>query len=364
MPRHLREPDLRRRAGRAGLVLPGQVALLLEPPVREEQVPGRAEPVVGRHHHGDVLAGQPGDLGDRRVEAAEVALAELDHLALPVRRRGGPERRVDEPPAEVLELVDAIEHDRHQVRVGVLAQEVAQHLQPALLAARVQLDPLGVLVLGAALDRLRLELHVERELARVEARQLLEAVEQAGRVAAQAQLAPRHPAAGHDRARDGRRREHHREVERDHALAVVARQRPDRGRLDVLRGGEAVVLAVGRLALEEVEHAVLARPLAGHQRSPGRRGQRRHDRAQRGPRPPRREVAQERHDAALHVRVEHGEGGAVEPDEQRARHRHASSTATGRCAAMNDTSAATLTSRSATGRSPISASHSANGNRP
>ena len=166
------------------------------------------------------------DSGDQPIERAEVALAALDHLPLPGGRLLRPAGGIDEAPAQVLELVDAVEH--HGDQVGRLRlHQVAQDLRPPLLAADVELDELGVLVLGAAVDRLDLELHVEH-LARVEAGERLEPVEQARRMAAEAQLAPRHHPSRHDRALDGRRREHQREVERDDPPLLFAGQRPDR----------------------------------------------------------------------------------------------------------------------------------------
>src|SRR5690242_14706498 len=96
-------------------------------------------------------------------------------------------------------------------------------------------------------------------------------------MATEAKLAPGHPPAGDDVAVDGRRREHQREVERDDALAVLARDRPDRRAADIVRARKPEVLVVGALLLEEVEHAVLARPLPRHQRRPRRRRQWWHD---------------------------------------------------------------------------------------
>src|SRR5579862_3568407 len=88
----------------------------------------------------------------------------------PRRRVFGPECRIDEAPAQMLQLVGPVEHDRDEVRLLLVLEQVADDLEPALLPTQMELDPVGVFLGCAAFDRLRLELHVECELARLEAR--------------------------------------------------------------------------------------------------------------------------------------------------------------------------------------------------
>ena len=144
-----------------------------------EDVLGRAEAVVGRDDDRRVGARVVDDAGEQPVERAEVIGAQVDQLLFPGGRVLRPAGGVDEPPAEVLELVDAVEHDPDQVGL-LLLHQVAADLGPAPLAADVELDPLDVLLLGAAVDRLDLHLHVEH-LARLERLELLEALEQSRR---------------------------------------------------------------------------------------------------------------------------------------------------------------------------------------
>ena len=283
-----------------------------------EHLAGRPEAVIGCQHDGRLGARELDDFRDQPVERAEVPVAQRDHVPLPGARMLGVAGGIDEPPAQVLELVDAVEHHSHQVgRIGL--HQVAQNLGPSLLAADMEFDEVRELLVRAAVDGLDLELHVEH-LARVEARDLLQPFEQPRRMAANAQLAPGHHPPGHDRPVHGRRREREREVERDDPPVLLAGEGPDRLGSHLLRAREGEVHAPRLLLLEEVEDAVLAGVLPGHQRRPGGRRQRRHDRAQDRARAARGELGQERHHAALHVRIQHGERRSVQADEQRWSH--------------------------------------------
>ena len=125
-----------------------------------EHVARRPEAVVGRQDDGRLRAGDGHELCNEPVERAEVPLAALDHLALPARRTRRAAGRVDKAPAEVLQLVHPVEQHADQVG-GLLVHQQTGDLKPALLARDMKLDPVGVLVVGTALDRLDLELHIQ-----------------------------------------------------------------------------------------------------------------------------------------------------------------------------------------------------------
>ena len=195
MTSHAGEPDLRRRLRyRLSRILPGKKSFLLEPAIDIEHVRRWAEPVIGNHDDGDIIPGPTDEIRKRRIESVEVLLAEIDDLLLPWRRIHRLAGRVEKPPAQMLKLVRAVEDDPDEVNV-VFGQQKAQYLGPALFATRMQADPVGIFLGSAALDRLGLERHIERELSRIEARQRLELVEQPRRVTTPPQLPPRHPAA-------------------------------------------------------------------------------------------------------------------------------------------------------------------------
>src|SRR5688572_13060949 len=101
----------------------------------------------------------------------------------------------------MLDLVGAVEHHSRELR-WLYAAQVFRDVHPLTLSPDVHVYPGLVFVLGAALDRLGLVRHVQRELTSVERRQCAELVEQLGRMASKSQLPPGHEAAGHDMAVD------------------------------------------------------------------------------------------------------------------------------------------------------------------
>ena len=183
----------------------------------------------------------------------------------------------------MLQFIDTVEQHGRQLR-GIFLGEVPQDLKQILLAAGMQFDPgTQFRVIGYAFGGLFLQLDIHGQLTLVEAGDGFDLLKQILRPACQAQLLPRHPAR-HDISGNVRRREHRREINGRGAEAASGGQRPDRFALHVVGVEEADVPADGRIHAEEIEDAVLARRAPGHQRGPGRGGQRGYDGAQSGAR--------------------------------------------------------------------------------
>ena len=307
-----------RRAGHVG-VRPRQMSPLLQPRVGEERSRLGSEPVVGSEDDRGLRAGQGDDVGEHAVQLPEILEAALAD-PLPRRRERLVLRRRDVAPAEMLDAVDTVEDDRRQVR-RLLPHQRLQDPAPLLLAPDVDHHPLLVLLGPHSLDGLGLGGDVHGQLPGVEAGELLQAVVQPGRMAAEPHLAPRHPAR-HHAAADPRRREHEREVEGGRPEAVPVGERPDRLRVHVPRGRDADVMAPDRLLAEEVEDSVMAGAAARGERRPGGRGQGRDHRLQVPANAGGHEVREERHHAVPHQRVENGERRSVEAEEDGATTRH------------------------------------------
>ena len=120
--------------------------------------------------------------------------------------------------------------------------------------------------------------------------------------------------------RPGRRGD--REVERRHAPLLAASNGPDRLHPDIagiVESRKTLAILFGHP--QKVENPMLARPTPGHQRDPSGRGQGIGRGAQHRPCPARHEGAEKRHDdlavgVGLDQCVQHGEGGAIQADEQ------------------------------------------------
>ncbi len=308
-----------------GQVLPVHVALVGEVGVDAHDLRRAGEAVVRREEHLHARPGRRHEPLDEAVELPKVGEAMLAHPAVEFARLAALQRRIDERPRLVLQLVDAVEEHGHQVG-RLLAHQVLGDREPLALALHVIAHPILAVAVAQLVARLLLLLEVPRELLRVEVRNLLQPVVQRRRVRVAPQMAPGHE-AGHDEAVQFRRRRRgEREVQRGHPLALAARDRPDR--LDatvarVVKREEHLVAAL--LGANEIEHAVMPGSTSGHQRHPRRRRERIGRGAQLRARALGEDAREERHDGSAAGRldevVQHGERGAVHADEKRA-HAH------------------------------------------
>ncbi len=213
----------------------------------------------------------------------------------------------------MLKFVNTVEKNSSELAPVVLHQET-QYLEPVLLSPDVQLDPVLVLVLAASLDGFLLHCWVHRQLPGIEPWQCLQSVIEVRWIAAEAQLPPGHPAAGHHIAIYGGRWEHRGEVQRDNLQAIAAGDRPNRFAMYVMRGCELDMAAGRRDRAKEVKHAVIARTSPRSERYPGWRRYGWDDGAEFGPSARRHELLEEGHDTLLHQRVEDCESSPVKAD--------------------------------------------------
>ena len=286
----------------------------------------RGEAVVGAEEDLHLGPGGGDQLLDEAVELLEVAERQLAHALVKTAELTRLQRRVDIGPGLVLQLVDAVEQDRHQFG-RLFAHQMFGDAEPLLLARQVVADPLFAVGIAELVARLLFLLEIPGQFLGVEAGNGLQPVVHVRRVRVAAQVSPGHEARDDEAVQVGRGRRGEREVQRRDLLALPAGDRPDR--LDaavarVVQREEDVVAAL--FGADEVEHTVVARPAAGHHRHPGGRRQRVRRRAQLGAHPFGHHLGQEGHDDGALGRlcqiVEHGECGTVHADEERA-DRHA-----------------------------------------
>ena len=305
-----------------GQLLPLEVALLVQVGVDAHHLGGAGEAVVGGKKDLDLGAGGGDQLLDEAVELAEVVEAEHTHALVVVAQLACLLLRVDVQPGLVLQLVDAVEHHRHQLW-RLLAQQVIGDAEPLHLARQVVLDPVLAVVRAELLHRLLLLLEVPGQLLRVEVGDRLQPVVEIGRCGAAAQVPPGDEAGHHEAVQVLRRRGGEREVESCHAPALPPGDGPDG--LDaavarVVEGHEDVFSLF--LGPDEVEDPVVPGRATRHQRHPGGRGERIGRRAQLGARAFLEDLRQEGHHQPVAATrgeiVEDGERRAVHADEESA----------------------------------------------
>jgi hypothetical protein len=185
------------------------------------------EAVVGGEEHLHLGTGGGDQLLDEAVELAEVVEAEHAHALVVVAELAGLLLRVDVQPGLVLQLVDAVEHDRHQLG-RLFAQQVVGDAEPLLLARQVVLHPVLAILVAQLLHRLLFLLEVPGELLRIEVGNGLQAVVQVVGRRVAPQMPPRNEAGDHEAVQVLGRRRGEGKVERGDLEPLAAGDRPDR----------------------------------------------------------------------------------------------------------------------------------------
>ena len=265
-----------------------------------------AEAVVGQHDDVGVRAHGVDQPADRAIEL--LVHRQQRGTDVVVERAVGRAVGVDVLPEVVLHAIGRVEDDAH--RVGRAARHHAQRglaAQPRLSPHAVQVGERALVVVGIRPAQVLRRRQVDLVLAQL--RRHLRWVGE--RLARRREHAADQVAVGDRTQRVGRRH-----VDDADALPGMRRDVPDAGGAQVGGVGEAGgVVAVERHAVER-EDAVPAGILAGHERRPGRQGERRHRGRERSPRPAVHERGQRRQAAGPRPRREQVPASTVEPDDE------------------------------------------------
>src|SRR5260370_40613624 len=104
---------------------PAEIAPLMKPGIEVENLRRRAEAMVRSEEGGRAGSAQGDDLGQEPIDLAEVFQAQVPDLDLHGRGRSREKFGIQEAPAEMLELIDAVKENGGKL-AGLLAPQITE----------------------------------------------------------------------------------------------------------------------------------------------------------------------------------------------------------------------------------------------
>jgi len=120
--------------------LPFQVTKTFEPLIDSQHRFGRTESMIRSDEHASIVSRQGDQIANEAIKLTEISETQLPHGLLQWRGIFRQIRLIEESPTAMLQLVDAVEHDRRQIGRSI-AHQVLGDVEPVFLADHVEANP-------------------------------------------------------------------------------------------------------------------------------------------------------------------------------------------------------------------------------